>query len=171
MVDNKIMPLASKTEEDMIVRKLMTWLNTSPDIPEDIYKNIIQYEQLPDDVPAMAVSSIQGTYITNRYISGGHKAEYQFKIIYRIKPGTSNTKRLDADELLDRIGTWAYASTHSIGGWSYKDFKIEKVTPVDLGENINVISIEPTTRPGVFAAYENGDEDHQILMKLTYEVI
>lgn len=151
--ENKVMPLASKAEEDEIVRKLMAWINTYPDLPDDIYKALIQYEQLPDDTPAMAVSSIQGTYITRRYITGGHQAEYQFKIIYRIKPGTSNDKRLMADEMLDGMGNWAFGQKPN------------------LGEGINVISIEPTTRSSVFAAYENGDEDHQILMKLTYEVI
>ena len=30
--------------------------------------------------------------------------------------------------------------------------------------------MEATTRSSVFAVYENGDEDHQILMKMTYEV-
>lgn len=170
MISNdKPLSFVTREEEDSISRKVMAWINTYPDLPLSI--DIVQYEQLMDDAPGMAVSSIQGTYITKRYITGGHQAEYQFKIIYRIKPGTSNDKRLAADELLDRIGSWAYASTHNVGGWSYNDFKIKKVTPVDLGENINVISIEPTTRSGVFAAYENGDEDHQILMKLTYEVI
>lgn len=151
--NNQVKPLVDKTEEDEIVRKLMAWINTYDEIPPDVYKGTIQYEQLPDDTPAMAVSSIQGTYITRRYITGGHEAEYQFKIIYRLKPGTSNDKRLAADELLDKIGAWAYSQKP------------------DLGEGINVIRIEPVTRSAIFAAYENGDEDHQILMKLTYEVI
>lgn len=151
MSEDKPVILASKTEEDLIVRKLMAWINTFPDYPLNI--ELVQYEQLPDDAPGMAVSSIQGTYITRRYITGGHEAEYQFKIIYRIKPGTSNDKRLAADELLDRIGTWAGEQKP------------------DLGEGIRVVRLEPTTRSAVFAAYENGDEDHQILMKLTYEVI
>lgn len=150
MSDNKPMMLADKTEEDKVVRKLMAWINTYPEIPRNI--PLVQYEQLPDDEPGMAVSSIQGTYITRRYIAGGHRAEYQFKIIYRIQPGISNDKRLSADEMLDRLATWAYGQSP------------------DLGDDIHVIHIEPTTRSALFAAYENGDEDHQILMKLTYEV-
>lgn len=151
MDENSPRILAPKAEEDLVVRKLMAWINTFPEIPLDVEKGLIQYEQLPDDKPGMAVSSIQGTYIKRRYITGGHQAEYQYKIIYRIKnPGTSNDKRLAADELLDRIGTWSGEQKP------------------DLGEGINVIRIEPTTRSALFAAYENGDEDHQILMKLTY---
>lgn len=151
MTNEKPVMLVAKAEEDAIVRKLVAFINSYPDLPLNI--SMIEYEQLQDDKAGMAVSSIQGTAITRRYIIGGHQAEYQFKLIYRIKPGTSNDRRLAADELLDRIGTWAAESKP------------------DLGEGINVIRIEPTTRSAVFAAFENGDEDHQILMKLTYEVI
>lgn len=151
MIEDKPVVLASKTEEDAIARKLLTFINSYPDLPANIM--LVQYEQLPDDGAGMAVSSIQGTYITRRYITGGHEAEYQFKIIYRIKPGTSNERRLAADELLDRIGTWSAENKP------------------DLGDGINAKRIEQTTRSAIFAAYENGDEDHQILMKLTYEVI
>lgn len=103
----------------------------------------------------MALSTIQGAFILERYIIGGYKAEYQFKLIYRLKPGTSMDKRLKADELLDRIGSWVQFNKNDLF----------------LGEEIRVLSVEPTTRSSLFAIYENGDEDHQILMKLNYEVI
>ena len=101
----------------------------------------------------MALSTIQGTYITRRYILGGHQAEYQFKVIYRLKPGNSNDKRLKADELLDSLADWA-----ADGG-------------PDIGDDARVVRVEATTRSALFGAYDNGDEDHQILMKMTYEVI
>lgn len=100
----------------------------------------------------MALSTIQGTYITKRFILGGYQAEYQFKLIYRIKPGESNDKRLEADELLNHFGDWA-----------------RKNLP-DLGDEIRALRVEPTTQSSKFAAYEGGYEDYQILMKLTYEV-
>lgn len=101
----------------------------------------------------MAVSAIQGASITARYITGGHRGEYQYKVIYRIKPGNSMDKRLKADELLNRLGDWATQNKPN------------------LGEGITVIRNAPTSRSALFAAYDNGDEDHQILMTLTYEVI
>ena len=100
----------------------------------------------------MALSTIQGTYITRRYILGGYQAEYQFKIIYRIKPGNSNDKRLQADEMLNRFGDWSMTQKP------------------DLGEGINALRVEPTTQSSKFAEYEDGYEDYQILMRLTYEV-
>lgn len=145
--------LAAAEEVDKISRSMLVWANTFPEKP--VY--IIKYEFLTvgdvtGDETAMALSTIQGTYITRRYILGGYQAEYQFKLIYRIKPGDSNDKRLEADELLNHFGDWA-----------------RKNLP-DLGEEIRALRVEPTTQSSKFAAYEDGYEDYQILMKLTYEV-
>ena len=137
-------------EEDQVSRKLLVWLNTYPNLPDGV--DIIRFEFLPADTSAMAVSTIQAAYIVKRYLLGGYQAEYQFKLIYRLKPGNSNDKRLKADELLNAIGDWVSGQKP------------------DIGENKRVISLEPTTRSSLFAMYENGDEDHQILMKMNYEV-
>lgn len=138
----------SAAEEYQVSRKLLVWLNTYQEKPVDL----IRFEFLPADTTAMAMSTIQAAYILQKYILGGYKAEYQFKLIYRIKPGNSNDKRLKADEILDALGDWTIGQRP------------------DIGEGKTVVSVEPTTRSSLFAVYENGDEDHQILMKLTYEV-
>lgn len=129
---------------------MTAWVNTFPELPDDIYKGIVSYEFLPADKKAMALSTVQGTYITKPDILGGYEAEYQFKIIYRLKPGDSNDRRLAADELLNQIGDWSMTQSP------------------DIGEGLQVDRIEPMTRSSLFAAYENGDEDHQIFMKMTY---
>lgn len=152
-------PLVAAEEEDKISRNVLLWLNTFPYIPDAVLAGSpmipIDFEFLSDNMPCMALSTIQAPYITKNYIAGGYEAEYQFKVIYRIIPGntTGPDKRLKADELLDRLGDW-----------------VQRGTP-DLGEGIHALRVEPTTRASKFAEYENGDEDHQILMKLTYEVI
>lgn len=149
--DNKPRSLVAAEEVDKISRSMLVWANTFPDKPV----TVIKYEFLTVDSTeetGMALSTIQGTYITRKYIIGGYQAEYQFKIIYRIKPGTSNDKRLQADEMLNRFGDWA------------------RTQKPDLGEGINALKVEPTTQSSKFAAYEDGYEDYQILMKLTYEV-
>lgn len=153
MANEKPKKLVSAAEEDKISRAMLVWLNTWPDKPVDL----IRYEFLPADVGAdgeMALSTIQSTYIIRRYIYGGYLAEYQFKVIYRLKVGTSNDKRLKADELLNGLGDWV----------------TEQPRP-DIGDGRHIIRIEPTTRSSLFAIYENSDEDHQILMKMNYEVI
>lgn len=142
-------PLATFQEVDQISRYMLVWANTFPDKPVDV----IKYEFLDVDSgeeSGMALSTIQGIYITKQYLSGDYLAEYQFKIIYRIKPGNSNDKRLKSDEMLNRFGDWA------------------RTQKPDLGDGIRTILIEPTTQSSKFAAYEDGYEDYQILMKLTY---
>ena len=80
--DNKPIQLVTREEEDKVSRNLLKFLNTFPDIPPSV--DAIKYEFLRDDIPGMALSTIQGTYIAERNIIGGYTAEYQFKIIYRI---------------------------------------------------------------------------------------
>ena len=141
--------LVPAEEEQRISRSMMVWINTYQSLPV----SVVNFEQLKADASSMALSTIQGAYIVDRYITGGHKGEYQFKLIYRLKPGVSNDARLKADELLNAIGDWATSN------------------PPTLGDGVRVVKIESTTRSSLFAVYENGDEDHQILMRLTYEVL
>jgi hypothetical protein len=143
--------LTDYEEQNKIARNLIVFLNKFPDLPV----GSIHYEYLDAGYRSMALSTIQGAYITKRYITGGHLAEYQFKIIYRLNPGSGNAldSRLKADELLNNLADWA---------------SLQKPT---VGEGVTTVKLQATTRSSLFGAYENGDEDHQILMKLTYEVI
>lgn len=151
--NNKPLRLVAQEEQEKISRTLIIWLNGCPEIPLEV--SAIRYEELQDDTVGMTLSTIQGAAITQKYILGGYQAEYQFKLIYRVKPGVSQDKRLKADETLDRVAAWAH----------------ENQKTLQLGGNIRVLTVEPTTRSSLYAIYENGDEDHQILMNLTYEVI
>ena len=154
MISNeKKRTLVAAEEADKISRSMLVWANTFPDKPVTVIKyEFLDIDEASGDDTAMALSTIQGTYITRQYIIGGYQAEYQFKIIYRIQPGTSNDKRLQADEMLNRFGDWA------------------RTQKPDLGEGINALRVEPTTQSSKFAQYEDGYEDYQILMRLTYEV-
>lgn len=132
---------------------MLVWVNAFPDKPVAVIKyEFLDVDEAAGDETAMALSTIQGTYITRRYIIGGYQAEYQFKLIYRLKPGTSNDRRLQADEMLNRFGDWA------------------RTQRPDLGEGIRALKVEPTTQSSKFASYEDGYEDYQILMRLIYEV-
>ena len=145
--------LVAAEEVDKISRSMSIWVNTFPESPVSLIRyEFLNIDKKTGDETAMALSTIQGTYITKRFILGGYQAEYQFKLIYRIKPGESNDKRLEADELLNHFGDWA-----------------RKNLP-DLGDEIRALRVEPTTQSSKFAAYEGGYEDYQTLMKLTYDV-
>ncbi len=150
-MDSKQKKLVSAEEEQDISRKMMIWANSFSD--DDMPAATINYEFIAADSAGMALSTIQGAYITRKYLLGGHEAEYQFKIIARIFPGTSNDKRLKADAVLNRFGDWAMQNYPS------------------LGDGIRVQRMETASRATMFARYEGGAEDHHILMKMTYEVI
>ena len=135
-----------------IERWLVSWVNAWESSP--VRRNNYEFIGIAaGEETGMALSMIQSDHITRRYILGGYQAVCQFKVIYRIKPGNSNDKRLAADELLNAFGDWACSN------------------PPDLGDGVHVLRVEPTTRSSKFAAYPDGYEDYQILMKLTYEVI
>ena len=146
--------MAAASEREKIDRKVIIWLSSFPDLPEDLPQNMVVPESyLTVDVPGMALSTITTAYVNRRYILGGYEAEYNFKIIYRIKPGKNMDKSLEANELLNRMGDWAIRNKP------------------DLGEKIRVTKVSPTSYADLYAQYEGGDEDHQIMMKITYEVI
>lgn len=145
---NKPVAYAAPAELDAISRNVLIWLSAYEDLPVDIVR---PEPMLKPGEPGMELTVLQGN-ITRRFIMGGHQAEYQFGVIYRLQP-TSPDARLKAAEELNRLGDYAVT------------------TRPDLGAGINPIKVEVTTQAALFAAYENGDEDYQILMKLTYEVI
>lgn len=136
-------------EQEQVSRGLLAWLNQYPDFPVGIRR--FDFEFLATDKPCMALSTIQGTYITKRYVGGDYMAEYQFKLIYRGQP-TDNGERLEMDEVLDAIGDWA----------------ARRRDKPDIGPKKQMQRITVNARSSLFGRYDNGDEDHQILMTLNY---
>lgn len=147
--EDKPIEFVPAKEEDQISRKLLAWLNTFPDVPLSI--DLIDYEFMDADAPGMSMSLVQSAYVVERFIHGPYTAEYQFKIIYRTKP-SSPGGRLDADEMLDALGSWAAGQTP------------------DIGEGLEVQELEQTTRSSLFARIKDGWEDHQIFFRMTYLV-
>ena len=148
-LEDKPRTMVEDSERAEIDRKVLIWLNTYPELP---VAAVTTESQLGVNEPGMAVSSITNAYINRAYIYGGYQAEYQFTLIYRIKPGNSMDKSLIANEVLNRIGDWA-----------------RKNKP-DLGAGIRVQKAEPVSIAQTYALYEDGDEDHHIPIKITYEV-
>ena len=139
----------SAAERIKIDRKVLAWLNQYPDLPVAVVKT---QPQLPINEKGMAISASTNAYYSRRYIMGGYEAEYSFQIIYRVKPGDSMNARLEALEALNQMGDWCSANFP------------------DLGEEIRVLKVTPTSSSELYAPYENGDEDYFIEMTLTYEV-
>ena len=150
MSSEQVKTLVSADEEQDIGRKLLVFLNGCPSIPASAGR--LNFEFLPES-PGIMLSTIQAAFKTRQYITGGYEAQYQFKLVYRTSPD-DNDSRLAADETLNKIGAWAEGN----------------VSAIDLSPAV-VRSLLRTSNASLYAVYDDGSRDHQILMTLTYEVI
>ena len=148
-MDEQKKPLkaVSKAENDKISRALLSWFNTWPDKPDRV-----RFSFLADDALGLMLMPIQGAYKVKEYVRGSYTGRYQFKLVYRVMPGNSDDKRLKADEVLDNMADWAVYNT-------------EKPT---LGQGKQVTNIEANSRAALLVPYQDGSEDHQILMTMEY---
>lgn len=141
----------SMAEQEDLDRRMLEFANQFPDIPEDV--SIIKYEHFASKTVGMALSAIQGSFITKKYICGGYQAEYAFEVHYQIAPtGASDDKRLKAVELLNAFAVWAEAQRP------------------DIGDGRIVLGVETTSRASYLGATSDGYEDYMIPLKLKYEV-
>lgn len=136
-------------EQEQVSRGLLVWLNQYPQFPAGVKR--FGFEFLEEDKPCMALSTIPGSYIIKRYVGGDYLAAYQFKLIYRGQP-TTDGDRLKMDEVLDAAADWAARRRDRPG----------------IGEGKQVQRITVNARSSLFGRYDNGDEDHQVLMTMTY---
>lgn len=141
--------LVSAEEESRIERQVMVWLRAYPELPEAK----IGFQDLAPGAPGIAVFADEGAYVEKQYICGGHQGAYPFSVVRRILPGDSPDLRLQAVELLNKLG-----------GWMAKN-------PPELGDGIRDVKVTPTTRGRFAGVGEDGDEDYEIQIRIIYEVI
>ena len=151
-MENKTKALIPWEDAERAARALVSWLNTFSDWPAGVLD--VDYEYLPEDRVGMCVSTIQAAYKTRTYISGGYRAQYQFKIIYRAAP-SDNDDRLSATETLNRLAAWAEQNPVKPG----------------LTAPATVLQVKRDSNAALFATYEDGSADYQILMTMTWEVM
>ena len=137
----------SAAEADQIARSVRTWLNTYTSKPATV-----DFEYLTE-TKGLALTTVQAAYKTAEYIDGSYQAQYQFALVYRTIP-TSTEERMQADEALNAFGAWA-----------------ESMTALTLGTGLHPIKVIRNQPSALAYRYENGAEDHQIIMTLLYEVI
>lgn len=146
---NDVPALVSEAEERQVTRTLLTQLNTCPDLPA----GAVRYEHLGAGEHAMAFHVEQSAYKIQRYLLGGYRAELRFSLYYRFQPRDSYLARIEADEALGSVGDWLSAN------------------PPELGGRCHTVRLEITRRAAAKTAWDNGDEDHTILLRLIYDVI
>ena len=132
-----------------VQRAVRNWLQTCTELPSDA--GSLTYEDLRENETCICVAMMQAPAYVIRYIMGGYKAEYRFRVIYRVQP-TDDGDMLDAVEALSAIGGWC-----------------ETAAPPDLDGAVNE-HVERTSDATILAAYEDGSNDYSIDLTLTWEV-
>ena len=131
-----------------VQRALRAWLNTCAELPAGM---AVSFENLAENDAGLCFATIQAPAYAARYILGGYRAEYHFRIIYRVLP-SDDGDILDAVETLTAIGAWC-----------------ESAAPPDLDGAVNE-HITRTNDAAILAAYEDGSNDYGIELTLTWEV-
>lgn len=148
MADNTLRPLAAESAE-AIHRALHDWLNGCPELPPGVE---VTFESLPENARGLCFSTDQAPIYVARYILGGYKAQYQFRLIYRVLP-SDDSDILDAVEVLTKISAWcAEASPPTI-------------------ENAATVKVSRTSDAAILAAYEDGCNDYGTTLTMTWEVL
>lgn len=140
--------LVSAEEQAQIARAVRAWLQGCPNKPADK----VDFEYI-GDAGGLAMSTVQGAWKTNKYITGGYRAQYQFQLALCTIPENTD-ERMKAAESLDVMGEWATTTT-----------------PPDLGEKIRAVIVRRDTPASFVARYENGMEEYHTQLTLIYEVI
>lgn len=144
MADNKPKELVPVRERAEVARAVCEWLNTFPEIPSRV-----NFDYLGES--GIAVSTEQSAYKSRQFIDGSYEAQYLFQVIYRDAP-TSDDARLKMDELLTGVAEWIESSLPALGG------------------RMTAQKAVCTSSPALSARYDDGVEDHQLAVTLTYEV-
>lgn len=149
-MDTKEPKYVSGQEQKFVGRALLDWLNEYPDLPEHVGEIESEYV---GTTSGMGLYATTAPYKTQEYISGAYNAQYQFALLYRTAPESSDA-RLSAAEFLSNIAEWVE----------------QREDLPDLGAGKQAISIGRTSPATMLGRYDDGSEDYQILMAFDYAV-
>ena len=125
-----------------------TWLNTCTDLPAG---QAFVFEDLAPDAVGLVFTTDQAAVYADRYIGGGYRGEYRFRLIYRVQP-SDDGDMLAAVETLTDICAWC-----------------ETAASPDLDGAVNERIIR-TSDVAVLAVYEDGSTDYSASLTFTWEV-
>ena len=132
-----------------VQRAVKTWLNTCTQLPDGA--GGVTFEDLPENACGICFATVQAPYYAARYILGGYRAEYNFRIIYRVLP-SDDGDMLDAVEALTDVAAWC-----------------DTAEPPEI-EGADNARVTVTSDAAILAAYEDGSNDYSVNLTLTWEV-
>lgn len=139
----------SGVEQAQVARALLAWLNAGGPLPRRVER--IEAEYLSNGA-GMGLFAAAAPFKTREFISGAYEAQFQFSLQYRTAPACSE-ERLEAMEVLNTLADWA-----------------ESGALPALGGGMSAVCVERASPAVMAARYDDGSEDYQILMALTYQV-
>lgn len=139
----------SGTEQAQVARALLAWLNDCGPLPSRVER--IEAEYL-SSCTSMGLFAAAAPFKTREFINGSYEAQFQFSLQYRTAPACSED-RLAAMEALNTLAERA-----------------ESGALPELGGGMGAVCVERSSPAVIAARYEDGSEDYQILMALTYQV-
>lgn len=154
-------PLASLTDQELIIEALINLINSFPDIPKNI-KEVMFYDIFPNK-ESLGIATTKSAIVFKKYIGGSYIGQYNFRIHYRY--ATKNYKeRIQKQSLISTIGEWMEQKT--ITKSNGETYKLESYP--QISDYINIISIEIIDRTILIDKDKSGYEDSIIDLRLKY---
>lgn len=162
---DKKYPLASQSEQEILIKTLIDLINTFPDLPKVIReKGVMFYDMFPS-LECIGIATLNSAIILKKYIAGSYIGQYNFRLQYRYSTKNYN-ERIQKQSLLSTIGEWLEkkkitrldGSEYSLGNYP------------EISKNKNIIEIEVTDRTILIDKNKTGYEDSLIDLILTYHV-
>lgn len=162
---NKIYPLVSNSEQELIIKKLIELINTFPDLPDSIKKKGVQFYDMFPNNECLSFASLDSARISIKYIGGSYIGQYRFRLAYRYSTKNFN-ERISKQSLISTLGEWLQQDT--ITRPDGTTYKLESYPELDSDRNIT--SIENTDRTILVDKNNSGYEDSIIDCLLKYHV-
>lgn len=104
------MIVVTKTELQDIQEAMINLINTFPELPQEVQRDGILFEQMKPKSVCMCLSTVASPYKIKSYINGCYIARYQFRLLLQTMD-TTNEERIESQAILSKIGEWLEGRT------------------------------------------------------------
>ena len=101
------MILVTKTEIQDIQETLIKLIETFPELPPQVKKDGIFFEQLKPKNVSMCLSTIVNPRKSSIYVDDSYTSKYQFRLLLQTMDVT-NQERIDSQAIFSKIGEWLF---------------------------------------------------------------
>lgn len=97
--------MITKTELQDIQETMINLINRFPELPSEVKRDGILFEQMKPKSICMCLSTITTPYKIKSYINGSYIARYPFRLLLQTMD-TTNEERIASQAILSKIGEW-----------------------------------------------------------------